>query len=533
MRFVVCIALSLFVLLLCTPVHSDDWPQWGGADCRNIVSPETNLPQTFTPGRSGPSGRGIDIETTENVRWVARLGSNAYGNPTIADGRVYVGTDDLLVGEDPRFERSRGGAVCCFDEQSGELIWRLPTPQRMTYPKDAHYKFQHLGVCSSPTVDGDRIYVVENGARVICLDVNGQSNGNDGPYMDDAQFMVGERGSPVELNESDADVVWVCDLIDDIGIYPHDTVSNSVLVHGDLIYLSSSNGVDTPHEKALAPDAPAFIALDKHTGRLAAYEYLGLSKTLYHAAWCSPSCGRVGDRDLIFFGGGDGVCYAFAAMEKAEAEPVPMELVWSYDCLPDHYKYRENGELIPYYEGDKRKNYSTNENDGLFVGPSQLIATPVFLNDRVYVAIGQDPEHGRGRGMLHCIDATLEGDITETGCIWTYDGLDRTMGTVSISNGLVYAGDIAGRLHCVDMETGEAYWVYETNAQMWGGALVADGKLYLGTKNDFHILAEGRELKSLAKIRLGAPVYTTPVAANGAVYIASQRYMWVVAKPEE
>ena len=203
--------------------------------------------------------------------------------------------------------------------------------------------------------------------------------------------------------------------------------------------------------------------------------------------------------------------------------------IWSYDCNPQEYKYRDD-KLIPYYEGDKRKSYSTNKNDGRYIGPSQLISTPVFYEGRVYVPLGQDPAHGRGKGMFHCIDASKTGDITKTGCVWTYDGMDRSISTVAIADGLLYVPDIAGRLHCLDAETGECCYVYEAKAETWGGPLVADGKLYLGTKKQFFILAAGRQPKLLSKISLGSPVYSTPIAANGVLYVASQRYLWAVRK---
>jgi outer membrane protein assembly factor BamB len=246
---------------------------------------------------------------------------------------------------------------------------------------------------------------------------------------------------------------------------------------------------------------------------------------MWHAQWASPSSGKVGDKTLIFFGGGDGICYAFEALTAAGEKPLSLKKVWSYDCNPPEYRFHD-GKPIPYYQGDRRKSSSTNKNDGNYLGPSQIIATPVFHEGRVYVAIGQDPAHGRGKGMLHCIDASKTGDITKTGVIWTYDDIDRSLATAAVDDGLLYVVDVAGRLHCVDTETGKRCWVYETKNETWGGPLVADGKLYFGNKRMLYIMTAGRKSKLLNKMRMSAPVYSTPIAANGVLYVASNRYLW-------
>jgi outer membrane protein assembly factor BamB len=491
-----------------------------------MVSDETGLPDTFTRGTRGQSG-GIDPKTAENVRWVARLGSATYGNPTVADGRVYVGTDDISLAGDKRFKRTRGGLVQCLDEASGKRLWRLVVPERTGYPKGMLFGHQHLGTCSSPTVEGDRVYVVTSAAEIVCLDVNGQADGNDGPFKDEGRYMVPSDDQPVAIAADDADVIWRYDPIDELTVRPHDAASCSVLIHGSLVYLSTSNGVDKPHKKVLSPSAPAIIALNKKTGQLAAYEDDGLSGRLYHAQWSSPTLGRVDGQSLIVVGGGDGVCYAFEAIADAPDEPVAMRKVWSYNCNPPEYTFRD-GKPIPYYAGDKRKGNSPNKNDGAYIGPSQIIATPIVYEGRVYVAIGQDPAHGRGQGMLHCIDATKRGDITTSGRVWTYDGLDRSIATAAVHDGLVYITDIAGRLHCLDANTGECHWVYETKAETWGGVLVADGKLFFGNKRMFYVMTAGKERKLISEIRLGSPMYTTPIAANGVLYVASQHYLWAV-----
>ena len=527
-RRVVCCLGVLVLILHSAGVQAADWPQWGKCGNRNGISDEKDLPDSFVPGKKKPSGGGIDLETTENVKWAVQLGTFAYGNPTVAGGRLFVGTDDITLSDDPRMNRTKGGLIKCLDQSSGELIWQLATPKREKLPAETHFSHQFLGICSSPTVDGNRLYVVTSADELICLDVEGMANGNDGPFQDEAQYMVGPGKPPIELNAADGDVIWRFDIIDDAGVVPHDAASCSALVHGDLVYVGTSLGVDQPHTSMLTPDAPALIVLDKHTGRLVATDNEKIGHRMYHAQWAPPSLGKVGDKTLIFFGGGDGICYAFEALSEIPQEPVHLKKVWSYDCNPREYKYRD-GKPIPYYDGDKRKRRGNND-DGTYVGPSQIIATPVFHNNRIYVPIGQDPAHGRGRGMMHCIDATKTGDVTQTGKIWTFDQVERSLSTVSIADGLVYLPDVSGKLHCLDADTGHRYWVHDGDAETWGTVLVADGKLYFGTKKGFYVFAAGKELKPLSETPLGSSVFTMPIAVNGTIYVTSQRYLWAVSK---
>ena len=508
---------------------ASDWPQWGRTDNRNLVSDEKGLPDTFTPGEKNPTTGDFDLATTRNVKWVVKLGGSALGNPTVAGGRVFIGTDDATVVEDARFKRTRGGLIKCLDEKTGRLLWQLVTPVRTGLPEPAHFGHQAIGTISSATVEGDRVYVVSSRGDVLCLDVRGQADGNQGPFQDEAQYMVGPGNTSVVLRETDADIIWRYDPIDELGVLPHDSAGCAILIHGDVLYLSTSNGMDRTHLKMAAPEAPAFIALDKRTGRLLATEDEQLSRRLFHAQWCSPSLGKVGDKTLIFLGGGDGVCYAFEALTTIPETPVKLKKAWWYDCLPPQYKLRD-GQPITYMDGDRLLNRnSPNTNDGRYLGPCDVIATPVFVNGRIYVAIGRDPTDGRGRGMFHCIDAGQRGDITASGRLWSYDGLDRALATAAVAEGLVYVVDIAGRIHCLDAENGTAYWTHETGAEAWGGALAADGKIYCGNKKELTIMAQGRQAHVLARIPLGSAIYGSPIAARGVLYVASQRYLWAVA----
>jgi len=511
------IALTAALLLAPLPsLHASDWPQWGGTACKNMVSLEENLPETFVPGNKNPKGGGILLSTTKNVKWAARIGDFSCGTPTVARGKVFVGG---MIDEQ--------GVLSCFDEATGKLLWRWTKPCREDLRADAmnfRYFPKSLGVCSTPAVDGDRLYFVDQNCVVECLDTNGQP-------------------PAAGADAGKAKVIWTFDMYADkaVGSRPSDACNGSPLIDGDLLYVTTSNGVDriieVPIQKdaarrCFAPNAPTLIALDKRTGRFLARDTAPIATNMLHGQWSSPSMGTVRGRKLVFLGGGDGTCYAFEALTSVPKDPVTLKTVWWVDCNPPEYRAFGKMDMIVHYTlGDKRRQDTINKlNDGSFVGMSEIIATPVFHEGRVYLAIGRDPEHGRGRGALVCLDANQTGDISRSGKLWIYQGLDRSLSTVSIDHGLVYIADVAGRLHCLDAATGEAYWVYDSKSRVIASALVADGKIYLPNEKHLDILAAGKAMKLLSQISLGGQSWSTPVASNGTLYVSSKRYVWAVKR---
>ena len=472
--------------------------------------------------RSGTDGSGIDLQTTQNVKWTARLGNNSFSTPAIAGGKVFIGTNDSEI-TDPRFEPNGGGVLLCLDEATGRLLWRLVVPRLTTGRKSKDFDAMQLGICSSPAVNGDRLYVVTNRDEVLCLDANGMANGNDGPFVDERHYQVPAGHPPVEPGPQDADIIWRFDMTN-LPVFPHDAAASSVLIFGDVLFVGTGNGIDNNTHPM--PAAPSLIALDKRTGRLLAVDHEEIGARVFHGQWSSPALGSVAGRSLVFYGAGDGVCYAFDATTATLGGDGLLHKVWSYDCTSP-YRVDSRGKAIDYWSGDKREGRG-NLNDGRFASPCEIIGTPVFYKNRVYVTIGQDPLHGRGRGLLTCIDATKTGDITSSGRIWSYDKIDRSLSTVSIADGLVYAADMPGRVHCLDAETGQCYWVQDCGADIWTSTLVVDGKVFVGTRKGLWVLAAGRYPKVLATIRLGTAIRSMPVAANGTLFIASQRYLWAV-----
>jgi len=445
-----------------------DWPMWGGTPDRNLVSNMKNVPTEW------------DVKTKKNIKWVADLGSQSYGNPVVAGGMVFVGTNNELA-RDPKQGGDRG-VLMAFRESDGQFLWQQTHP-KLEAGRANDWPFQ--GVASSPIVEGEKLYYVSNRGVVICLDIQGfRDNENDGPTTDEKL-----------TGQNDADVIWTFDMIEEVGSYPHNMSNSSPVIVGDLIYVSTSNGQDESHVHIPSPRAPSVIALNKNTGKLA-WEDNSVEDRILHGQWSTPSVGTIGGVMQVVSAQGDGWVRGYEAQSGKK--------LWEFD---------------------------TNPKDAVWPRTrNELIATPVIYQDVVYIANGQDPEHGEGVGHMYAIDATKRGDITKTGQIWHFDKIRRSISTAAIADGLVYVSDFSGYLHCLDAKTGHEYWQHDLLAAVWASPILIDGKVYLGDEDgDIVVMAHGKEKKLIAEMNMGSAVYGTIVPANGVLFINNRSQLFAIA----
>ncbi|HBN78483.1 MAG TPA: hypothetical protein DD473_22265 [Planctomycetaceae bacterium] len=475
-----------------------DWPMWGGDPTRNMVNKTTGVSLDFEPA--------LEVEDGKNLIFTARLGSQTYGNPVVANGKVLVGTNN--GGEyRPQHEGDRG-VVLCFDDKTGEFLWQLT---REKLPQGRVNDWPEQGICSTPIVEDNKVYLATNRCEVMCLDLDGfLDDENDGVYTEE-----------VDHEKQDADIIWSLDMIEELGVFPHNLATSSPVIHGDYLFLVTSNGVDEAHLEIPSPRAPSFLCINKNTGEVV-WESNEPFDQILHGQWSSPAIGEVNGVTQVYMPGGDGWLYAFDITSG--------EIIWKFDLNPKDSKWELGG------RGTR----------------NALISTPVFLDNSVVLSVGQDPEHGEGVGHIYRIDATKKGDVSpvtpenapnpNSGQIWHFGGVDedgsitgrkgdliyrRTISTVAIHDGLVYAPDLSGFLHCLDFKTGEQYWEYDAFAAIWGSPMVVDGKVFLGDEDgDLVVLKEGKEEEVLAEILFDSSIYSTPTIANGKIYVADRSRLY-------
>lgn len=457
------------------PTSTNGWCTLGGSPDRNAVAPATGIPDDW------------DIGSGRHVLWSVELGDSAFGGPVVGGGRVFIGAGNEkrhrpgIVGE--------CGTLLAFDAGDGSFLWQDHSPN-LARQGD----FLLPTTTSNPLLEGDRIYYVTAQCQLRCLDAAGfHDEQNDGPFTDEKDTAT-----------TAADRIWELDMAATLGVFPHEAANCSVITAGNVLLVCTSNGVDEAHTRVASPRAPSFIGVNKQDGSLL-WACAGPGKAILHGQWSSPALGRVGDRDLAFFGGGDGWLYAL--------EPASGRVLWRYDGNGRNAVWKTGSD----FAGVKRRN--------------SIIACPLIHDARVYLGMGQDPEHGRGSATLHAIDPGGEGDVSASRRIWNYHDIGRTITTPIARDGLLFAADLNGRVHCLDAKNGRRLWMHDTYAPIWGSMLLLGENLLVGNEDGvLHVLRAGREKKIVREIEMPAPLHAGPAAFGGVLYIATAERLYAIGK---
>jgi len=463
------------------------YPLLGGTPFRNMTAPSAKgLPETWS----------IKKNARKNILWSAELGTTTYGAVVVSGGRIFIGTNN----ERPRDPAISGdkGALYCFSAMDGAFLWqalhdKLPEPDKNDWPKQ--------GVASTPVIEGDRLWYVSNRAEVVCLDA---------------------AGTP---GTTKAKEIWKLDMVKDLGVFPCYLAMCSPLVHGPHVFVVTGHGVDHESHKVPNPKAPSFVCLDKATGKVV-WKDSSPGENIMEGQWSNPTLAKAGGIDQVVFPGGDGWLYSF--------EPATGKKLWKFDCNTKKSAFKPGG------RGDK----------------SYIMATPVFHNGKIYASVGNNPDDGPGPGHLWCVDPAKPGamgadgfrDLSpvadnldpaapankDSGLVWhlggpvlpkpTGDGRDihfgRTLSTVAVADGLIYAAEIDGYLHCLDASTGKKHWDHDLKDGTWCSPMVADGRVYIGTDSgDILVFPHGKAKKEPAKIEMDQAIKSPPTPIGGVLYL--------------
>jgi outer membrane protein assembly factor BamB len=240
--------------------------------------------------------------------------------------------------------------------------------------------------------------------------------------------------------------------------------------------------------------------VDKRSGDVV-WRALGAGGQVLHGQWSSPVAAAINGRIQVLFGGGDGWLRAYDAGSGHE--------VWRFDANPKDAAWRPRPRVA---------------------SRGSIIASPVFADGRVFVAIGLGPGHGNGPSWIHAIGPDGQGDVTASKRLWSSHEVGRVVGTPLVKDGLLYVGDLGGTIHCLDAATGAHVWKHETIDAIWGSLLLAGDRLYVGNEGGIMtVLRSGRRKEVLAEIEMDAPIYSPPALVGDALYLATANRLYLIA----
>jgi outer membrane protein assembly factor BamB len=378
------------------------------------------------------------------------------------------------------------GVLMAFQATDGKFLWQDVSPRVDRGLRE----FLLPSTTSAPYVEGNRLYYVTTECQLRCLDTQGFRDGeNNGPYRDE-----------IFTDNAAADIVWELDMCGRLGVFPHEATNSEVVPVGDLLMVSTSNGQNEGHTLVPSPRAPSLIAVDKHSGDVV-WRAVGAGEHVLHGQWSSPVAANVNGRIQVLFGGGDGWLRAYDAASGHE--------VWRFDGNPKDARWLPRPGVL---------------------SRSFILASPVYADGRVFVAMGQSPGHGNGPSLVHAVSANGQGDVTESRRLWTSRAVGRVVATPIEKDGLLYVGDAGGIVYCLDAATGATVWTHDTLGAIWGALLLAGERLYVGNEDGtMTVFRAGRQKEVLAQIEMDAALYSRPAVAGDAMFVATAKRLYRIA----
>jgi outer membrane protein assembly factor BamB len=496
-RYVRFLTFAALALALCLAVTKEGLPQ--AREPAN--SPGAAVPQaTFGNGISRNMVNLVDKDVciswnvqagkSQNIKWVAKIGTTAHSVPVIYGGRVFAGTNN----GQPRDQKIKDqkAALMCFSEKDGSFQW-----QNLHEMPDTEFgaEVQKEGLCCTPTVEGDFIYYCTPASEVI------------------------------RAHTKDGKITWQFDMMKELKVFPCYVCSCSPLVVGDTVYVVTGNGPNA-EGKVVAPQAPSFVALEKETGKLLWQSNLPGDKII-QGQWSNPVYAEVNGKPQVIFAGGDGWLYAL--------DPKAGNLIWKFKYSPTPTK--DDRGIRPY-----------------IVGTPVVQDNRVYVAVGAYPGYEAAPKIGHlfcvditKTGDVSCKNENFDPRDPanrDSGLIWHFGGLVQpppakgrkvhigsSASTVAIHDGLLYIAEDQGFLHCLDAKNGQQYWEHDLRDSSLGSPYLVDGKIYVWCSGgEVFIFQHGKKHQPPISNDMDESGWEcTPVVANGVLYIMTPSKLYAIA----
>lgn len=552
------ISLSLCVMGSIAVAESPgafDWPQWQGQE-RNASSKETGLLKVWP--EAGPS-----------LLWKATGLGGGDSTPSVAAGKIYGmshrGSDEI---------------VWALSEKDGKEIWAVRTAPAFT---TAWHQSKEGPACT-PTIDGDKMYVMGLAGKVTCLQVadgkvvwernmktefgarSPMWSFRESPLVDGDKVICtpgGEETTMVALNKFTGQTLWKTFVPEEAGTgegrAPNLAPSVPNVIQTDAFFSSLDQTRDGAISVQELIQAPAvLLAMDKDKdGKLAE------SEVSPPAAQAAGSDGNQRRRR------GPGILRmmkAHSALDVDESDSIDTQEM--ENAVSVLQKLDENGDSIlsadevgmkhfgPQDTGAAYASAIAVEHDGkrqyiqflarTVAGVSAAdgsllwrydkpansmrlnISTPIYQDGFVFAASA----YGAGGGVARLVNKPGGGLAAEE--VWFSKSMENHHGGVILHDGALFGangGNGGGYLACLDFKSGDVLWNERDSDKRRaakGSVAFADGRIYYRTEDGDMLLIEPNRKEYIERGRFEQPdrtrlpAWAHPVIANGKLFIRDQ-----------
>ncbi len=165
-------------------------------------------------------------------------------------------------------------------------------------------------------------------------------------------------------------------------------------------------------------------------------------------------------------------------------------------------------------------------------GDDSTIAMPVESNGTVYfyTAFVTD-ENGEKYAELLAVDPDGQGDIGASNILWRRKTPILQLLTPVIWDGLLYTVDSKGLLICMDAQTGKTVWSEKLKGKFHSSPVYADGYIYISsTKGKTLVLKAGPQLEIVSENTLDGEIWSTPAFTGGAILMRTSKFLYKIGK---
>ncbi|MCH8044345.1 MAG: PQQ-binding-like beta-propeller repeat protein [Planctomycetes bacterium] len=398
------------------------------------------------------------------------------------------------------------GLVANWNPEGGEgsnLLWRseaLATRSTPIVMKGKLYTLaRHLPgttreaekVICADAATGEVLW--ENIFNVFLSDVPAERVGWScvaGDPAEDRVYALGVCGYFQCIDAKTGKTVWSHSMSEEFGLLStYGGRTNTPVIFEDTVIIS---GIIIGWGKMAKP-SHGFICFDKHDGQVRWFR--GTRPLPYDTTYSTPTLTAINGQMSLVFGSGDGAVWSL--------QPRTGKEIW-------HYQFSRRG----------------------------LNVSPLVVGDRVYTGHSEENVKGAAMGAMVAIDASGQGDISESGTVWLNKKWKVGKSSPVLVDGRLYACEDGGKLRVIDAASGKLIGrrINLLGSALRASPLYADGKLYVCTTEAWHVFEPtAKGVKELAGFRLplGEAVHGSPIVSHGRIYLPTTVAMYCIGKTDQ